>query len=629
MVCKKKYIILKTLALLILFVSQSIINPGYCLPLKELFSVTYHQSNEFETIELLFSNRPDYNVFELKNPSRLVLDFKACYFKNLYDSIEVGALSARKIRVSQFQANKVRIVVDQGDFFPEPEFETLEDQRGEILLVKLRSDFPTLQTNRKPCATNNKSNKNSGSKDTAIDIESKAVENEPNIEALTGLDDENLGSLFSAPATESPSLDADNMDADFTEAPSKMTVTGDYRMGVAYRLRKPHQFSKIKNDLNLIVSGVLSENLSYVIGSRLTYDAVFDLTDNYNEDVESDQKTMADLRDAYVDLSWGNCEIRVGNQQIVWGQAVGLFFADIVNPKDLREYILPDLDQVRIPVPAVNLEYYPGNLYFQFVYIPFPEFNEFGKKGSEFDFSRSFYAQDADIVMNDPLEPSNTPSNSELGLRVSKLTGGWDLSLFYLYDYYNFPVNYRYISSNSKDSSYPVTITYQPEYERMHRFGHTFSKEYMDAVFKGEFIYNHEMFIQSLDTTDPDGIKESNTFEWLIGFDYTFSNSLETNFQLMQNIILDYEQDMAENKYATYFSIWLKRGFFEDKIEPELFFVASLNQRDYLLRPKLVYNYNDHLKFILGADIFYGEIDGDFGMFDNNDRFYIEIFYHF
>ena len=629
MACKKKYIILKILALLILLVSQSIINQGYCLPLKELFSVTYHQSNEFETIELVFSNRPDYNVFELKNPSRLVLDFKACYFKNLYDSIEVGPLSVREIIVSPFQVNKIRIVVGQGSFFSEPEFETLEDQRGEILLVKFRSDSSTLQTDRKPGAINNRSKKNSGSKDTAIDIESKIAENDPNIEALTGLDDENLGSLFSVPETESPSLDADNMDADFTEAPSKVTVTGDLRMGVAYRLRKPHQFSKIKNDLNFIVSGVLSDNLSYVIGSRMTYDAVFDLTDNYNENVESDQKTMADLRDAYVDLSWGNCEIRVGNQQIVWGQAVGLFFADIVNPKDLREYILPDLDQVRIPVPAVNLEYYPGNLYFQFVFIPFPKFNEFGKKGSEFDFSRSIYAQDADIVMNNPLEPSNSLDNSELGFRISQLAGGWDLSLFYLYDYYNFPVNYRYISPNPSGSSHTVTVTYQPEYERMHRFGHTFSKEFLDAVFKGEFIYSHEMFIQSLDTTDPDGMKKSDTFEWLLGVDYTFSNSLETNFQLMQNIILDHEPGMAEKKYATSFSIWMKRSFFEDKIGPELFFVASLNERDYLLRPKLVYNYNDYLKFIVGADIFYGEIDGDFGVFDNNDRFYIEMFYHF
>ena len=377
------------------------------------------------------------------------------------------------------------------------------------------------------------------------------------------------------------------------------------------------------------LSGRVSDNLSYVLGTRLSYDAVFDLTDNYNEDVESDQKKQTDLRDAYVDFSWGNAEFRIGNQQIVWGQAVGLFFADIVNPKDLREYILPDLDQIRIPVPAINLEYYPGSLYLQFVFIPYPEFNEFGKKGSEFDFSRLIYEQNADIVMKEAHEPVNTLDNSELGFRASKLMGGWDLSVFYLYDYYNFPITYRYITYNPVGSSHPITLTYQPEYERMHRFGYTFSKEYMNAVFKGEFIYNNEMFISSLNLDDNDGIVRSDTFKWLLGMDYTFLNSLDTNFQLMQEIIMDYQADMAQKKYTTSFSIWMEKEFFEDKIELELFIVSSLNQMDYLLRPKITYNYNNYLKISCGLDIFYGERDGDFGLFNKNDRGYVEVLYTF
>lgn len=448
-----------------------------------------------------------------------------------------------------------------------------------------------------------------------------------------GFFDESLNALFDLSEEGSGSMPNDGKNGDQPGSTSRRSLkpsfTGDFRNESAYRTNKLHHLSKSKNILNVNVSGVLSDNFSYVLGSRFSYDAVFDLNNDYNDKVENDQRTMADLRDAYVDFGFGNFDFRLGNQQVVWGQAVGLFFADIVNPKDLREFILPDLDQARIPIFAANMEYYSDNLYLQMIYIPFPEFNEFGQPGSEFDFSKNIYMGNSDMVFNAPLEPANSFDNSEVGFRVATLTRGWDLSLFYLYDMYNFPINYRSISLNPPEAQNPVTITYSPRYERMHRIGSTFSKDVMDAIFKGEFIYSSKMFLETFDVASPDGIEKSDTFEWLLGVDYTFSNRLESNFQLMQSIILDHQADMAQREIATSFSIWLKTGFFSDKIEPELFFVSSLNYRDGLLRPKVAWNAGDRLKFILGGDVFYGKSSDTFGMFDENDRVYLEILYSF
>ena len=444
-------------------------------------------------------------------------------------------------------------------------------------------------------------------------------------------DTELFDSLFEVPGNENLSVSKKNelVGSRLDDQHTQFMMNADFRNKTVYKINKPHQFSNIKNDLNLNFSGKLSDNSSWVLGSRFSYDAVFDLTENYNDNVKSDQRYAADLLDAYLDLSWGNCDFRLGNQQIVWGQAVGLFFADIVNPKDLRDYILPDLDQVRISIPAANIEYYNNSLYLQFIFIPFPEFNEFGKSGSEFDFSRAITAQDADISMADPIKPDHSLENSEIGVRISRFISGWDLSLFYFYDYYNFPINYRYISLNPAGSTHPISIEYTPEYQRMHRFGHTFSKEYMAAIFKGEFIYSHEMYISSLDTTDQDGISSSDTFDWLLGLDYTFWGFLETNFQLMQKMIINYQNEMAPQKYTTSFSVWLKTGFLNNSVEPELFLVSSINQRDWLVRPQIAYHYEGNLTFILGADILGGEPKGDFGQFDDNDRVYLEMIYRF
>ncbi len=560
---------------------------GSDLPFCKLISTLYNQTPDMESIELLFNTQPEYETFYLEHPDRFVIDIKNSYFPKIKDALSPNSEHIKTIRISQFQPDRVRLVIDQ-------KIATQVNIR--------KKDLPTgtLLILTPGFAESPETQKNASSSDGMNSI-SGASDPEP-------VKDDSSG----------PDPKTDNL-----------SLTGELKNETAYRTKKPHQFSKIKNSLNLKASGSLSKKVSFVLGARVSYDPVFDLTDNYNDRVEKDQRVMADLRDAYLDMDLENFDLRIGNQQIVWGQAVGLFFADIVNPLNLKEYILPDLEQLRTPVPALNLEYFGSDFNFQTIFIPFPEFNKFGKAGSEFDFSKQIYAQNVDIILNDPADPSNSLDNSEIGFRMSKLIHGWDMSLFYLYDMYNFPVNYRFISLNPPGSSHPVTITYQPKYERVHRTGATFSKDYEDAIFKGEFIYSNDLYFPSSDIADLDGIKASDTFDWLLGVDYTFFGRLETNFQLMQNIILDHDPDMIQKEYKTSFSVWMKIGFFDNKIEPELFFVSSFNQKDYLLRPKISYHHSGSLKFTLGADMFYGEEDGDLGIFRNNDRLYIETVYKF
>ncbi len=88
----------------------------------------------------------------------------------------------------------------------------------------------------------------------------------------------------------------------------------------------------------------MSSDINFTLRGRFFYDAVFDWTDNYSEKVEEDQEADSDLRDAFMDISLGNWDFRLGKQQIVWGEAVGIFMADVVNAKDLREFILPDFE---------------------------------------------------------------------------------------------------------------------------------------------------------------------------------------------------------------------------------------------------------------------------------------------
>lgn len=607
-----KYFGLLLLTLLFFVLSTK---PCLGLPSHRLISVHHTLADNAEFVKLLLSHKSEYKILNLKHPSCFVIYIENCYFQSLHSIITVNSELISRIKISQFTRDRVRVVIDKKREVKKINIKSLSlsdafniqigiNSEEKILPDEIQSSFVELTD---------------VSKEIKIQVPAH-----PEIKQSVEQNDQNLDDLFSLPEGDI-TIDEAIEKTSSDNKHSKLLISGDLRNETAYRLKKPHYFSKIKNIANIKASGELSNNVSYLIGSRFSYDMVFYLTDNYNQNVENDQKSAVNLRDAYLDLNLGNFDLRLGNQQIVWGQAVGLFFADIVNPKDLREYILPDLDQIRIPVPAVNMEYYYDNFYFQCIFIPFPKFNEVGEKGSEYDFSKPLFNQNAEVFFSDPSNPPNSLDNSEVGGRVSWFKDGWDISLFYLYDMYNFPVNYRHLETNPTGSAHPVTIYYDPEYERIHRFGSTFSKEIMDIIFKGEFIFNQEMYFETADSSDLDGIMKSPSFDWLLGLDYSFWGVLDTNFQIMQNIILDDDPGIIQRKYETYFSIWLKAAFFEDLIEPECFFVSSINRTDWLFSPQITYNHSDVLKFIIGADIFRGEMDGGFGIFDGNDRIYLEI----
>lgn len=91
----------------------------------------------------------------------------------------------------------------------------------------------------------------------------------------------------------------------------------------AYRISEPEEFTKVRNILYLSATGSLTPEVSYKASGRAVYDAIFALTDNYPRNVKDDQQFEAGLRDAYLDISKGDWDLRLGKQQIVWGKLRG------------------------------------------------------------------------------------------------------------------------------------------------------------------------------------------------------------------------------------------------------------------------------------------------------------------
>jgi len=396
---------------------------------------------------------------------------------------------------------------------------------------------------------------------------------------------------------------------------------GTTRTEIAYRLPSTEKFTKLRNQLLLNETGTLSDQLRFKASGRFFYDAVYDIFDYYPRNVRSDQRWDAELRDTYVDYSGGPWDVRLGKQQVVWGEAVGLFCADVVNAKDLREYVLPDFDLIRIPEWMVNVEYSKKNFYSQFIWIPVLQFNKSGVANAPFAFPYPVPGGST-FTADDPSEPKNGFKNSEVGYRASYLINGFDLGAFYFHSWTKSPVLYRTIDAG--------VYHFFPQYKRLDIIGATFSKEINDYVIKGECVFYPKGYFSVSDTNSPDGVVTRSFADYIIGFDHTFFDKLNFNFQLIQRVIPHFSEYLVnEKRVNTAVSVRVSRDFLNHKVEAEFLIIESLMRPDLLCRPKIKYNFTRSWQASLGADLFQGEPSGMFGEFRKNSRLTVEFIHKF
>ena len=177
-------------------------------------------------------------------------------------------------------------------------------------------------------------------------------------------------------------------------------------------------------------NGQFSEDVKWKIGVRFGYDAAYALSDFYPQLVRQDQRQEFLLRENYLDISAGDFDYRLGRQHVVWGEMVGVFVADVVSAKDMREFILPEFEVLRIPQWAARVEYFKNDIHAEALWIPVPSFDEIGKPGADF-FPYPIPGPGGTVFLDEEI-PARKLANSNFGLRLSALRNGWDVSSFLL-----------------------------------------------------------------------------------------------------------------------------------------------------------------------------------------------------
>jgi len=324
------------------------------------------------------------------------------------------------------------------------------------------------------------------------------------------------------------------------------------------------------------------------------------------------------LRQAYMDIYFDNFDLRIGKQQIIWGKADGVFITDVISPRDLSEFILPDFEEIRIGTNAVKFDYYLGDSTFEAVWIPtfqptiLPDGNSiWAPKMSDFPMPVSYDYANAEV--------EKKLSESEIALKYSFLGSAIDFEIMVAYMWDDNPTMHIIAQQDS-------IILIKSEHHRLPLAGASFSKPVGGAVVRGEGAYYFGKRFASEEFI-PNGVKEKDYAHYLIGYDHNWFG-INVSFQFIQEYILDYEADISNDEFSNTLTFLITEDFLRETLRLELFTYYGINNDDALLRPKIAYDLADGFEIQLGANIFVGE-EGNFGQYDENDMLYMKVRYDF
>jgi Protein of unknown function (DUF1302) len=410
------------------------------------------------------------------------------------------------------------------------------------------------------------------------------------------------------------------------DAASAVKLTGFVEGLTAYTYSNPSHWSRAVGRLQVSAQGKAGDAFRWKLGGRADGDIVYATSDFYLPAVKRDQRLDFFWSENYIDFSAGDWDFRLGAQQIVWGEVVGLFFADVVSARDMREFLLPRFDIIRIPQWAARAEYTFGDSHLEFVWIPVVTFDRIGKPGADFYPARlpSPTPPEVAALFQDPVEPSRKIDNSSLGFRANTLVNGWDLAGFYYHSFSTEPTFYRIPSSEVGQP-----FIFQPRYDRISQTGTTVSKDFGDFVLRGEAVYTHGRGYAVADLSAAQDVVRRSTLDYILSVEFALPGDTRLNVQGFQRVFFNGSEDaLAVKTGGVGASIYISTKL-TSTLEPQLLWIQNFAHAGGMIRPRLNWYPIRNTAVGFGVDIFNGPDNGYFGRYGNRDRVYAEVRYDF
>lgn len=360
------------------------------------------------------------------------------------------------------------------------------------------------------------------------------------------------------------------------------------------------------------------------ISARLRLDFADDLepggapVENYSsisEPLAIDDLGTLELRDVYLERAWANGRVRLGKQQVVWGRLDGLKILDVLNPQNLREFILEDFGESRIGLWSAYVDWSQGNWRLELAAIPDNTGHVIPDPGAWFELTAPRYRYGADP--DSPAPPIRTDrgglsvDDSAIGARVSARFLGLDVS------------GVAYSGLDHEPLGRVLFRDDRPVVERFYRRRELYGLSLETAV--GAFAIRAELAHQpnrTFNTREPGALETVELDQNTAALGLDIAGPLDTfiNVQYLYDHVRSAPGALVRPDTDKITTVFLRRSFAYETVDLTARWYYSSDLDDQMLSVGLRYAFSDNSELRLTADIFSGDEEGPFGQFADRDR---------
>jgi len=423
--------------------------------------------------------------------------------------------------------------------------------------------------------------------------------------------------------------------------PSAADVTLTLESANAFRLYAPHRVQKSQNRM-LLEGDLAFPRSSWVAHAEgwLLWDPAARLVgsdpDFGQKPIDRDQigggrEAEAELRELYLDgeLQAGNAlvRLRIGKQQVVWGQSFGLRVLDLVNAQDYREFILDDFNRARTPAFGVRADVSIGTWEIQALAFPDFEPDVLPDFESEFALEPTVpglfpalapFAVPGDVPLlafTRPRRPRDwTAEGTGAGVRIGTTIGRLDVAAYY----WDRPDTRTTLAREIRAiPTIPGANVNQLEerHLRVRTIGFSFASVLGDFALWGEGGATLGRGLAAADLADRSGYVRGTDLEIAFGLDWNGWQPLFANLQLIELGVLDADGKLGIDRWRTFVSLLLRSELRGDTVALQLFALAGADRGELMLRPSVEWKLSDRLSLSGGVDWFAGPREGLLGQY--------------
>lgn len=331
----------------------------------------------------------------------------------------------------------------------------------------------------------------------------------------------------------------------------------------------------------------------------------------YNDNIRDLDTQSLFIRDTYVQYKKQSLQILAGYQQVVWGEAFGAYYADIVNAKDLREFGLGNLADNRLTAPLLSISYLREKFSTQLIYIPRPVFHLLPVNGS--DFFPLSASQFGAAELNVKRKEEDSPNEGEWGGRITSQIGDVDFSFFYLKYFDRFPTYNAVVIAAA-----PLSIELRPEHKKLQTFGFTFTTDLDLILLRGEALLNQDRSWNILEAGNLT-TKTSDEYLYVVGMDFPKIDAWQVGTQFTESLLAEGEYLLRPPRQSMA-SLRLAKTL-PSNSELEIVFSRFLSHPSSLTQIKYMIPVSSALELNFLVDWFDGASETEFGRYHRASRF--------